>query len=360
MDIDLSTTPVTLSVTPVAGPRGPAGPAGIGSSLPGGRLTLVSGFPEMSQTADYSNSTLFYAPFESDQIPLFDGVNWASSSFTSDPLDTAGLSMAGGTKWAANSKHDVFVILVAGIVTLCTGPAWPSDSVASRGLVRRNGLWVNAASMACDLSATISQIVPVNQATWVGSISVGATAGILVANFTLGQNRRCDVWNLYHQKEIRLGVGCPIASATLPVVWNPSLSYMAGYQAFNNDLNNSGYYFTGLPQNVECDYSQWAFINTYSVGPGAAIITVCKDSLSSPTTWGVLSSDSGSPATGYMESGVSLNSRFEDRSSIGAHRAIMGCAGANNFGGVTLIGLDPRSAWGSLERGHVMWIKYQG
>lgn len=359
--IDLSQNSVTLYVTPIPGPKGDpgdTGPAGMGASLPGGRLSLVSGQPEMLQSADYSSTALYYPPFESDQVPLFDGTDWASHQFTADPLDSAGLAMVGGSKWTAGSKRDVFVTLSNGVAVLGTGPAWPADSVASRGLVRRNGLWVNSAALSLDVSASTELSVPEHQATWVGSINIG-TAGVLEARFTLGQNRRCDVWNVYHQSEILLGVGCPPASATMPVIWKPQNQY-PNWVAFNNDTKNSGVFFTGLPENVECEYTQAGFLNTYAYGAGAMIATVCIDSLSSPTVWAVASSDAQSAATGYFQGMVKASSKSAQKSSIGSHKAIMGVAGANNFNGVELYGLDPRSIYGSLDRCHVLWIKYQG
>lgn len=340
------------------GDKGDAGPAGMGASVPGGRLTLVSGKPEMPQIADYSSTTLYYPPFESDQVPIFDGTNWGSYPFTSDPLDTVGLSMVGGSKWTAGSKRDVFITLSAGSAVLGTGPAWPADSVSSRGLARRNGLWVNGTALTLDVSASASISVPEHQATWVGSINID-TAGTLEAKFTLGQNRRCDVWNVYHQREILLGAGCPPASSSMPVIWKPQNQY-PNWAAFNNDVKNSGVFFTGLPQNVECEYTQSGFLNTYGFGAGAMIATVCIDSLSSPTVWAVASSDAQSSATGYFQGMVKSTSKSIQKSSIGSHKAIMGVAGANNFNGVDLYGLDPRTIYGTLDRCHVLWIRYLG
>jgi hypothetical protein len=368
-------TPINLSIEipdPIPGPQGDAGPHGpqgpvgatgpagsSGLSIPGGRLTLVSGQPEMPQTSDYTSMALYYAPFTGDTIPIFDGATWASCPFTSGPLDTVGLSMAGGAKWLANSQRDVFVVLVGGSTVLATGPAWPSSSVSARGLVRRSGIWVNAASMALDLSATSSVTVPANQAAWLGSIDIGSTAGTLQALFTQGQNRRCDVWNVYNQREIALEVGCPPASATLPVVWLPANQFPA-LVAFNNDLSNSGRYFTGLPQNIDREYSQSCFINTYGHGAGGVTISICEDSLTNPTTTKGFSSDCESAATGYFESGLSVTSHSIHRSSVGGHRAIMGVAGSNHFTGVTLYGMDPRAIYGSPDRLHALWLKYQG
>ena len=362
-EIDLTQGPVTFYVTPIPGPKGDpgqTGPAGMGASVPGGRLSLVSGQPEMLQNADYTSTVLHYPPFESDQVPLFDGTDWAGYPFTSGPLDTAGLSMAGGSKWTAGSKRDVFITLSEGCAVLGTGPAWPADSVASRGLVRRNGLWVNSAALSLDVSASAALSVPEHQATWVGSINIG-TAGVLEARFTLGQNRRCDVWNVYHQREILLGVGCPPPTPTgAGITYAPNSTHQyPNFKAFNGDLNNSGYYFTGLPQNVEREYKQNAFLNTYGHGAGALMVAVSTDTIGNFSALGAFSSDQQSAATGYFQGSVCAVSKSIHR-SIGEHRAIMAVAGANNFTGVTLYGMDGRSMYGPLDRCHVLWIKYQG
>jgi len=351
--IDLSQGPVTLTVTQIQGPPGPTGPAGMGASVPGGRLTLVSGQPEMPHAADYTSTTLYYAPFESDQIPIFDGTDWGSHCFTSGPLDAAGLSMAGGSKWTTSSKRDVFITVDGGVPVLGTGPAWPADSVSSRGLVRRNGLWVNGAALTLDTSASASISVPEHQATWVGSINIGTT-GTLEAKFTLGQNRRCDVWNVYHQREILLGVGAPPPNGSAIIVWKPHNQYPA-WQAFNNDLNNSGYYFTGLPQTVECEYIQRGFMDSLNFGYCAFFTVICKNTISNAKgTLGTISSDTLKDALGVQTFAV-----FKDRGSIGSHRVFMGTANANQLNGISMWGLTnlpPRAE----EESQVMWIKYLG
>jgi hypothetical protein len=355
--VDLTQGPLTIpQIVPVKGDKGDkgdpgqAGPAGMGASTPGGRLTLVSGQPEMPQTADYSSTTLYYAPFESDKIPLFNGTDWVAPSFASGPFDSVGLSMSGGAAWAANTQRDVFVTLVDGLPALCTGPAWPGESMTARGLVRRNGLWVNSAVMSCD----VGLVVAAYEATWVGSINIGATAGTLQALFTLGQNRRCDVWNAYNQREVRLGVGCPPPGPTGYVAWKPHNQY-PNWQAFNNDLSNSGYYFTGAPTNVECRYIQRGFLDSLNQGYCAMFATVCKDTISNAKgTYGSMSSDTLKDALG-----VTVEAVFHDRSSVGQHRAIMGTANANQLNGITMWGLE--YALGiAPESTHALWISYQG
>jgi hypothetical protein len=342
-----------------SGPAGPAGPAGMGASVPGGRLTLVSGQPEMPQTANYSSTVLYYSPHESDKLPIFDGNGMGSYSFTSGPTDELGLDMVGGSGWTANSQFDIFAILVGGAPRLCSGPAWTGTSPSARGIGRRNGLRVNSASMVMRLSPVDTITVPANQATWLGSIDVGATAGLLQGLFLFGQNRRCDVWNVYHQREILLSVACPPASPTMPVIWLPPTQFPS-IQAFNNDPNNKGYYFTGMPQNVSREYSQSFFLNTYGHGPGGLTICICEDTLSNMVMVKGFSSDAASAATGYMQSGLFVVARSTHKSSVGRHAAIMACAGSNNFTGVTTYGMDPRPIYGAPERMHAMLLTYLG
>lgn len=356
--IDLSLGPVTLTATPTPGPAGPAGPSGMGVSVPGGRLTLVSSQPVMKSGSDYSSATLYYAPFESDKIPLFDGTSWGSREFTSGPLDSVGASMTGGSAWAINTSRDVFLTVFDDVVRLVTGPVWPSEALSDRGLVRRNGLFVNAGSIVLDLSAVEQTTVPEHQATYVGSISIGATAGLLKATFAIGQNRTCDVWNFYHQQPIKIGVGCPPVPPSIAVVWSPSNLYtVTGFLPFNNDAKNCGDYFTGMPQDVESRYLQRAFLDTLNKGLGAVVTAICKNTYSNVKgTWGTFTSDVANLAVG-----VTVAAEFVDLGTVGRQRVYMAAANANDTGpiAVTLWGLVNVSGR-SPEDTHVMWIKYQG
>jgi len=324
---------------------------------PGGRLTLVSGQPEMSQTADYTTGVLYYAPFKSDQVPLFDGAAWNCYGFTANALDTIGLSLAGSAAWAANSRRDVYATLENGVPILTTGPAWPSPNSlpAARGLVRCNGLWVNGSAISLDKSAAVSLSVPANQATYLGSINVGASAGSLQALFTLGQNRRCDVWNAYNQREVLLGVGQPPISGNI-VQWKPDNQYSTAWKAFNNDPNNSGYYFTGLPQNVSVEYHQRGFVDSYSAGGACAMIfTVCKGSLATA----VGSQRTYSSDLAGVEMSMSGTAVYKDRSACGLQQVFMGTGNANTLKGVTMWGLT-NSPTRAPEDTHVMWISHMG
>lgn len=322
------------------------------SLLPGGRLTLLIGSAEMPQNADYSGSILYYAPFVSDVVPIFNNGDWGSWVIGASPFDQVGLALS--APWAANARYDVFIALSDGSPILGTGAAWQSDSMVMRGIIRRNGLMVNQSQIQLSVNGGQTLSVPACEATFVGSINVGPAPGLLEATFALGQNRRCDVWNAYNQREIRLGVGCPPPQGLAAVSWKPDNQYPA-WKPFNNDISNSGWYFTGIPQNVECVYLQRCFIDSLNYGYCAAIATICKDSISSSVgTWNSFSSDTLTDAMGISGQAV-----FCDRSSIGAHRVIMGTANANSTDGATMWGLV-NAPGRTPEDTHVMWIRYMG
>lgn len=322
----------------------------------GGRLTLVSGEPEMDQTADHSSVTLYFAPLTSDQLPIFNGSRWVAETFTASALDQVGLSMVGGTAWVADEARDVFAINDGGTIKLATSGAWAAADMASRGLIKRNGVWVNDAPVVLDTSAATTAAVAANCATWLGSINP-ATTGTLTATFTLGQNRRCDVWNLYHKVEIKLGVHQPPVGGAL-VQWTPSNLYPV-VAAFNNDTSNSGTYFTGLPTNVDVNYHQRGFINSVSV-ICAAIVLICKGSVSN-TTWVGTQGARTTDATG-VQAGFTVLATYADRSAVGAEKVFMVGCNANNTSGVTLWGGYPQTGGTPPppESANVMWIAYRG
>ena len=186
--------------------------------VPGGRLTLTSGVPVMPGTVA-SAATLYYAPYKSAYVPLFNGTSMALYQFTSSDVDTVGLSLATfGSGWAANTVYDVFVTLNGGVPVLCTGPAWASNGspsgtfgtagvrAATGGLAQIFGTQSNAsAGMVCRISNSATITVPQYQATWVGTILTdGATQldFIYGSTGTGGSASYFYVWNAYNRVHI--------------------------------------------------------------------------------------------------------------------------------------------------------------
>jgi hypothetical protein len=144
-----------------------------GYGVPGGRLTFQSGTPVM--TANQLNQqTIYYAPYNSPFIPLYNGGSVASYQFTSSLSDNVGisLSMAGvPANWPAG-MYDLFVTLVGTTPTLCSLP-WTNTTTRATALARFGGFLTNSAAItARSSSGTVA--IPANQGTYVGSFYANA------------------------------------------------------------------------------------------------------------------------------------------------------------------------------------------
>jgi hypothetical protein len=195
---------------------------------PQGRLTLSSGVPVM--TTDFAGATtIYYAPYVGQYVPIYNGVVQQLSQFTSSTTDTVGLSIALGTSWAANTIYDVFVGLNSSTVTMCTGPAWTNSGAgtSTRGsnagttqLALFNGLWTNAVSMTCRFNNTTTFSCAVNQCTYVGSFITNGSTGTIDfkgPSGSVGAGGVLDcicVWNAYNQVRGRSFNGDSTASWT--------------------------------------------------------------------------------------------------------------------------------------------------
>lgn len=90
----------------------------------GGRLTLISGQPEMQSDA-VGATKIYYAPDGGQSAPIYNGSTVVSPNFTTSSTDTVGLTLdlAGDANWPVGSIHDVFITLNAGSPVLVTR-AW--------------------------------------------------------------------------------------------------------------------------------------------------------------------------------------------------------------------------------------------
>lgn len=164
---------------------------------PGGRLTLTSATPVLvADAAD--QTTLYYALYKHDLVPLYDGTNWDVFRFTE-----LSIAMAASANWAANSNFDVYVYNDGGTLRLVTGAAWTSDTARNESLTRLNGRWTNTASMTGRYAAASTVTVGANQGLYVGTIRTTASAGTTTMEFggeaLNGDPIRFYVWNAYNR-----------------------------------------------------------------------------------------------------------------------------------------------------------------
>jgi len=241
----------------------------------GGRLTLVSGGPVMvGNTA--SATTLYYAPYGSPSIALYDGTNTKNYPFTSGPTDSVGLTLATfGSGWSASSTYDVFVTLSGGVPVLCTGPTWTDQNTrtAAGSLGIHDGQYVNsnASSMVCRTSNSATISAPQYQATYIGTIATDAS-GLLdfTPQHSTCTNTSCgpaylNVWNNYNRRNAYAYVfdntvfpGLQYSGTTIRTAGantNNRIYYVVGqvedtctgyYQAFDKIISSGGHTISGF------------------------------------------------------------------------------------------------------------------
>lgn len=169
-------------------------------AAPGGRLTLQSGIPVMSSTT--ASTTVWYAPYSSAFVPIFNGTTIQMYQFTSSQGDKVGLALAmggsgtfpGGTSW------DVFATLVAGIPTLVVF-SWASNTTRNIGLSVYGGFLTNATGNTGLGTAGPITVAP-NQGTFLGSFrttSAGTTQYQFAGTASGGFSASFLVSNYYNQ-----------------------------------------------------------------------------------------------------------------------------------------------------------------
>lgn len=104
------------------------GPIGTGQ-LPGGRLTLTSGTPVT--TADVTAAaTLYYTPYHSNIITLYDGERWIPVVFTEKSLSLVG--------YTASKPYDIWGYLSSGTLAL-ESTVWTDGTNRATALAYQDG-----------------------------------------------------------------------------------------------------------------------------------------------------------------------------------------------------------------------------
>jgi len=212
---------------------------------PGGRLTLTSATPVLvADAAD--QTTLYYALYKHDLVPLFDGTDWDVFRFTE-----LSIAMAASANWAANSNFDCYIFNDAGTLRLVTGAAWTDDTTRSETLTRVNGRWTNNASMTGRYGAASTVTVAANRGLYVGSFRTTGTAGTTTFIFggvdTAGSHL---LWNTYN----RISAGGIVQEGATS--WTYST---AAWRSLNADATNRISFIRGLNEDMDWVYGTFSF-----------------------------------------------------------------------------------------------------
>jgi hypothetical protein len=176
---------------------------------PGGRLTVTSGTPVANATA---SANLYYTPYLTNTITLYDGANWVYHNFTERTLSLSG--------YAANTNFDIFIYNNAGTLTL-TSVAWTDATTRATDIVRQDGIYCLTGQLTLRYLGTIR------------------TTGVI------GQTSDADatryVWNYYNRRPRRLFISEAANSWTYAT---------ATWRYFNNTSANTLQFVIGVNEDV--------------------------------------------------------------------------------------------------------------
>lgn len=154
-------------------------PSGGSNSIADGRLTLVSGTPEMT-TAQSAKTTLYYTPAIGNRISLFNGDTWSVYSFSELSLSLSGLT--------ANTNYDCFIYDNNGTLTLEL-VAWTNGTTRATALVSQDGVLSKSGTLQRRYLGTIRTTGSTGQCEYSfgGTAAGGTEAKLFVWNYN---NRR--------------------------------------------------------------------------------------------------------------------------------------------------------------------------
>lgn len=159
-----------------AGGGGGGGPVPVG--VVNGRLTTESGVP-VSTSDRTAQSTIYFTPYNGNQIALYDGSDWQLETFSELSLALSGLT--------SGKNYDVFVDYNGGTPQLVLSAAWTNDTTRADALTLQDGVFVKD-------GATDHRYVGTIRTT--GTTTTEDSGGI-AGTTNVGGKR--FVWNLYNQ-----------------------------------------------------------------------------------------------------------------------------------------------------------------
>lgn len=209
-------------------------------STPQGYLTPTSATPVII-TGVTAGTAVYYTPFKGNLIPIYDGTQFNTVSFTE-------LTLTLNANHVASNIYDVFIFKDAGTVTIGTGPAWNTATAGSgsRGTgagtteltLTKGGLYTNAFAMTARNGAT-TYSVNAYEGTYVGSLFIDGTNGQITCHRAYGTSRKWGIWNAYNRVKI-----CLKAGSTTGTESSTTLHALLGSAA------NSLQTFTGLAEEI--------------------------------------------------------------------------------------------------------------
>ena len=213
---------------------------------PGGRLTLTSNTPVMSNDV-VNATTVYYTNYNGDSLPVVGGGGASNQTIT------AQISLALNSSWElAGSIHDIFVFYT-GSWNICAGPAWANISSSPwRGsgagttqlTQQPDGLWVNTNLVSNCYNGTSDDSFAAGYGLYVGSVYMTGN-GETSMQFkptpaSGGTNNMLGLYNAYNRVRT---IARNNDSAS------PAWTYSSpAWEVLDNNVNNNIGFIDGLAQ----------------------------------------------------------------------------------------------------------------
>lgn len=277
---------------------------GLAGVLPGGRLTTESGVG-VSTSDRTSQSTLYYTPFNSDYIRLYDGTRVKEYVFTERSLALSGLT--------SGKNYDVWLYDSSGTLTLEL-LVWTDDTTRATALAWQSGLGWTKSGDATRF--------------YLGTIRTTATTT------TEDSATKRFVWNAYN------AVPRDLAKAETTDSWTYST---ASWRSANNSTANRVEFVRGLNTHpVSVEY-------TIHAGSTAAVNVISGLGLDSTSATSAQIAGTGLPSVGTV---LHMPATYQGSPSVGYHY-LQALEYGGGTGTQTWYGDAGLSGWGSGLYGEV-------
>jgi hypothetical protein len=200
---------------------------------PQGRLTLQTATPVMTTTQS-AKTTIYYTPYVGNKIPIYDGTNFAMTSFSELSVATTDTTKSPAAI-GASKLNDWFVWNDAGTIRVGHGPDWTSDTARSAGTVLTlvKGIWLN--------NAAITNGPAASRGTYVGTTLSNASSQLDWQFGTTTLPGLFGVWNCYNRRRVTSLVREVADSWTYAT---------AAWRAYNNNGANGHRFVCGLAEDA--------------------------------------------------------------------------------------------------------------
>jgi hypothetical protein len=312
---------IGTGLTFTSGTLAASGGAGVATvSEPQGRLTLLTVTPVMTTTQS-AKTQIYYTPYIGNLIPIWNGLSFtmtATAEISVATTDTSKNPSAIGS----NKVNDWYVWNDAGVIRLCHGPDWPSDtSRPSTSPQRVSGILVNNLDITNGPGAFLG--------TYVGTTRSNASSQldwIFGTQAAGGGPAFHGVWNAYNRRQFSTSVFDSTTSWTYAVanVW----------RAPNGNATMRAQLVVGLNED--------AVMASYSGQPTPASIALIGVGLDSTTAAvGVRGQNA------IVSNNVSIVAIYHGFVGIGFH-FLSALERQNTVGSVTWIGFNANDVQGGL------------